>query len=104
MASFIGSFGAVFLKLGAVRLHRHLTSLLLNWRLAVGVGLYLLSFVFFYLGVRVGELSILYPMVALGYIWTMLWSRWFFGEPLTRRKLGGLVLIICGVVLLKMGN
>jgi multidrug transporter EmrE-like cation transporter len=70
----------------------------------VGVGLYLLSFVFFYLGVRVGELSILYPMVALGYIWTMLWSRWFFGEPLTRRKLGGLVLIICGVVLLKMGN
>lgn len=103
-ASFIGSFGAVFLKLGAVRLHRQISSLLLNWRLAVGVALYLLSFVFFYLGVRVGELSILYPMVALGYIWTMVWARLFFGEPFTARKVGGLVLIVCGVVMLKMGS
>lgn len=104
LASFIGSFGAVFLKMGAGRLHRELSSLLTNWRLALGVALYLLSFVFYYMGLRVGELSVLYPMVALGYIWTMLWSRMFFGEPFTARKLGGILLIGCGVVLLKMGN
>lgn len=103
-ASFIGSFGAVFLKLGAGRLHRELHSLLLNWRLAVGIALYLLSFVFYYLGLRKGELSVLYPMVALGYIWTMIWSRMVFDEPFTRRKLGGLALIIAGVVLLNLGN
>ncbi|MBI4893153.1 MAG: EamA family transporter [Acidobacteria bacterium] len=103
-ASFIGSFGAVFLKMGAGRLHRDLSSLLLNWRLAAGVSLYLLSFVFYYLGLRVGELSVLYPMVALGYIWTMVWSRLFFGEPFTRRKAGGIALILLGVVLLKAGS
>ena len=103
-ASFIGSFGAVFLKWGAGRLHRDLASLVTNWRLALGVALYLLSFVFYYLGLRVGELSVLYPMVALGYIWTVLWSRLFFGEPFSVRKFGGLVLIIAGVVLLNMGN
>lgn len=103
-ASFIGSFGAVFLKWGAGRLHRSLASLLTNWRLALGVALYLVSFVFYYLGLKVGELSVLYPMVALGYIWTMVWSRIFFAEPFTRRKMFGLALIVCGVALLNMGN
>lgn len=103
-ASFIGSFGAVFLKMGAGRLHREIRSLLLNWRLAAGVALYLLSFVFYFLGLREGELSVLYPMVALGYIWTMVWSRIFFGEPFSRRKMGGIALILVGVVLLKAGS
>jgi multidrug transporter EmrE-like cation transporter len=103
-ASFIGSFGAVFLKMGAGRLHREISSLLLNWRLAAGVALYLLSFVFYFLGLREGELSVLYPMVALGYIWTMVWSRIFFGEPFSRRKMGGIALILVGVVLLKAGS
>jgi multidrug transporter EmrE-like cation transporter len=103
-AGFIGSFGAVYLKLGAGRLHREISSILLNWRLVLGVALYLLSFVFYYLGVRNGDLSLLYPMVALGYVWTMMWSRWFFGEPITARKVGGLLLIVCGVVLLKLGD
>jgi multidrug transporter EmrE-like cation transporter len=103
-ASVLGSFGAVFLKLGAGRLHRQLASLLLNWRLAAGVALYLLSFVFYFLGVRQGELSILYPMVALGYLWTLIWSRLFFGEPITRAKLAGIGLILFGIVLLNLGN
>lgn len=103
-ASFIGSFGAVFLKMGAGRLHRDIRSLVFNWRLAAGVALYLLSFVFYFLGLRVGELSVLYPMVALGYIWTMVWSRIFFGEPFSRRKVGGIALILAGVVLLKAGS
>jgi multidrug transporter EmrE-like cation transporter len=103
-ASFIGSFGAVFLKAGAGRLHRELSTLFLNWRLAAGVALYLLSFVFYYLGVREGELSVLYPMVSLGYLWTLLWSRLFFGEPLTRRKVTGLALIIAGIVILNIGG
>jgi len=103
-ASFIGSFGAVFLKLGAARLTRDLRLLLANWRLALGVALYLISFVFYYLGLKQGELSVLYPMVALGYIWTILWSRLFFAEKVTPRKILGLALIIGGVVLLRISN
>ncbi len=103
-ASFIGSFGAVFLKAGAGRLHREVSTLVLNWRLAAGVAMYLLSFFFYYLGVRQGELSVLYPMVSLGYIWTLVWSRIFFGEPFTRRKLTGLGLIVFGIVVLNLGG
>jgi multidrug transporter EmrE-like cation transporter len=105
IAAFIGSFGGVFLKAGAHRLDKqHLLSLVLNWRLVVGVSAFLLSSVFFVLGVRQGELSILYPMVSLGYIWTLVWSRLFFKEPLTREKFAGVALILLGVVFLGLGN
>lgn len=103
-AGFIGSFGAVFLKKGAGLLHRDLRSLLLNWQLALGIALYLFSFIFYFLGVREGELSILYPMVALGYIWTMIWSHFVFAEPISRRKVAGLALIIAGIFLLNLGR
>lgn len=104
LASFIGSFGAVFLKSGAERLHRQLRSLLLNWRLAAGIAFFLLSSFFFVLGIRRGELTVLYPMVALGYIWTLFWSRLFFGEPFSRNKFLGIGLILAGIVLLNLGN
>ncbi len=104
LASFLGSFGAVFLKAGAERLHRDWKTLVLNYRLAIGVGMFLLSSYFFVLGVRHGELTVLYPMVSLGYIWTLFWSRIFFGEPFTRNKFVGLALIVVGVVFLGLGN
>ena len=104
LASFIGSFGAVFLKWGAGRLHRHWKSLIFNWRLAAGVGFYLLSSFFFVLGLRHGELTILYPMVSLGYLWTMLWSCIFFGERVTRNKFLGIGLVLAGIVVLNLGN
>jgi len=100
--SVIGSFGAVFLKLGAVRLTGVMS--LLNWRLALGVGLYLGSSVFYALGIRHGQLSVLFPMVAVGYIWTLLWSRLFFHEQFTRSKVFGLGLVLAGVVLVGLGS
>jgi drug/metabolite transporter (DMT)-like permease len=104
LGSFVGSFGAVLLKAGARHLERNLLALLKNWRLAAGVGAYILSSVFFVLGLRNGELSILYPMVSLSYIWTVFWSKAFFEEKLTSAKFYGLGLILVGVALLGMGT
>lgn len=104
IGSFFGSFGAVFLKASSGSLTRDFRSFLLNWHLMAGIFFYLLSSVFFVLGVKHGELSILYPLVALGYVWTLLWSRIFFKEPLTRTKFAGLGTILLGIVLLNLGN
>ena len=100
LASFIGSFGAVFLKSGAGQLKMDWRTLAYNWRLAAGVGSFLVSSVFFVMGVRHGELTVLYPMGSLGYIWTLVWSRIFFGEPFTRSKFVGLGLILLGIACL----
>lgn len=103
VASFIGSFGAVFLKAGAGRINS-MRTLIVNPKLAGGVTLFLFSTVFYLIGIRHGELSVLYPMVSLGYVWTLFWSRLFFGEPLTRNKFAGLGLILLGIVFLGLGN
>ncbi len=112
LAAFIGSFGGVFLKSGAEALHKGWIYLVVareapyfNWRLASGVCLFLVSSYFFVLGIRPpGELSVLYPMVSLGYIFTLLWSRIFFGEPFTRLKFVGLALILVGVFFVGLGS
>jgi multidrug transporter EmrE-like cation transporter len=104
VAAFIGSFGAVFLKAGAHRLSKHWRAMLRNWPLALGILAYGGSSALFVVGMRKGELSILYPMISLGYIFTLLWSRIFFGEPLTKAKFAGVGLILVGIVFLAAGN
>jgi drug/metabolite transporter (DMT)-like permease len=103
VGSVFGSFGAVFLKAGAGKLKYGFWRIL-NLQLALGVTLFLLSSVFFISGIRHGELSVLYPMVALGYVWTMFWSRLFFHEAFTRQKLLGLALILLGVFFVGVGS
>ena len=102
--SFIGSFGALYLKIGAGHLSSNLRSLLTNWRLALGIGLYLLSSVFYVIGVSKGDLSALYPLVSLGSIWTLLWSKIFLGEAFTRPKFIAVGMILIGCFLLGLGS
>jgi len=102
--TFVGSFGAVFLKIGAGHLKASLRSLLTNWRLALGIGLYLISSVFYVIGVRNGELSVLYPMVSLGSVWTLAWSKFLLDESLTGPKFVAVGMILAGCVLLGLGS
>src|SRR5260370_16739520 len=76
--SVIGSFGAVFLKSGALVLRRTWSSILFNWRLAVGVGAYMLSSGFYVKGLSNRQLSVLVPIVSLGYLCPLLSSPPFF--------------------------
>ncbi|MEP7351795.1 MAG: DMT family transporter [Acidobacteriota bacterium] len=102
--SVIGSLGAVGLKSGAGRLQKSFIGLITNWRLILGVGGYLVSSLFYLNGMKNGEVSVLYPLVALGNIWTLIFSKVFFGEQITRTKYIALGLIIAGVSLIGFGN
>jgi multidrug transporter EmrE-like cation transporter len=102
-ASLIGSFGAVFLKMGAAHLNRGFRYIL-NWQLVLGIALFLGSSIPFVIGVRHGELSVLYPMVSLGYVWTLFWSKLFFDEPITKAKLGALGMILAGIICIGAGG
>ena len=104
VGSVIGSLGSIFLKSGANALTRNWKTVACNWRLVVGVVTYLLSSVLFVKGMSNGELSVLFPMVSLGYICTLLWSHLFFQERITRAKLAGVGLILIGIVFLGFGN
>ena len=103
LASFFGSFGAVFLKSGSQKIRQGLRYLVLNVKLVAGVALFVGSSVFYVLGLKRGEVSVLYPMVSLANVWTLIWSRLFFKEPITHAKTLGLLLILVGVFFIGLG-
>jgi drug/metabolite transporter (DMT)-like permease len=102
VASVIGSVAAVLLKAGADRLQRPFGPA--AFRLGGGILLFVISSVFYVWGLKQGSLTVLYPMVSLGYVWTLVWSRIFFGEPFNRYKVYGLTLILVGVFFIGLGN
>jgi drug/metabolite transporter (DMT)-like permease len=105
VASLIGSLAAVLLKAGADKLHRDVASLKRSGiRLAAGIALFLASSVLYVWGIKDGSLTVLYPLLALGYVWTLVWSNIFFGEPFNKHKICGLGLVLLGVTFIAAGN
>lgn len=104
VAGFFGSIAMALLKSGASKLEFNLKSVLSNPHLLLGIVMFCFSSVFFVLGIRHGELTVLYPMVSLGYVWALLWARIFFKERMTAAKLAGLGMILSGIVMLYAGS
>ena len=100
--AFLGSFGGVFLKRGAEQMRGGLLKAI-NRDALIGVTIFVLSSIFVVIGLKNGELSVLYPMVAFGYVFTLLWSRLFFHEELTRGKFLALALILGGITMMGIG-
>ena len=94
-----GSLGALFFK-GAAQDSRGLAALLTRPQLYVGGCFYGLGALLNIVLLRVWEYSVVYPMTALTYVWTLVFSRFFLGERLTSNKLWGVVLVLCGVQIL----
>lgn len=66
----------------------------------VGFVLYGINTVMLIFALRDGELSILYPVIALTYVWVMILSMLFFREPLNFFKAAGVLSIVAGVAVL----
>lgn len=94
-----GSLGALFFKRAAGR-GSGLLTLLVTPQFYVGGCFYAAGALLNILLLRVWAYSIVYPLTALTYVWTMFLSSRILGERLTRNKLAGVLLVLCGVVIL----
>jgi drug/metabolite transporter (DMT)-like permease len=101
IASVLGAFGALFLKKGAVRLSRNRP---FNLFLALGGVLYVLTTVFFVLGLRHAQLSFLFPFTGLLYVFAAALGIFLLKEKWSSSKSFGVLLILLGVVLVSLGN
>lgn len=97
------SFGQVFLKMGSKTFVLNL-SLFTNYALIIGVLLYLFGAVIFIIALKHGELSVLYPFIALSFIWVSFLSTYFFGEVMNLYKWLGILVIIIGVSFIGKGS
>ena len=77
---------------------------LMDWHLMLGLTCYGGSTVLLVLALRYGELSMLYPVIALTYVWVTALSLLIFDESVTIYKGAGLTLIVVGVCVLGLGQ
>ena len=103
-ATLVGAFGPILLKKASAKSLSKLSSLMTNYPLFGGVGLYAIGTLLFIPALKGGELSVLYPFVALAYIWVSLLSVKFLGEKMNKLKWAGIALIIIGVSLIGIGS
>jgi len=104
ICTLFNSAAQVFYKIGAKHLAFDFFKLITNYWLILGLVIYGISFIFFVLGLKHGELTILYPILATGYIWVSLASVYFFGETMNIWKWSGIGLIMIGIIVLSSQN
>ena len=71
------SIGQVFFKFGANKLEFNFLAIIQNYTLFIGLIIYIIAAVLVVISLKYGELSILYPIISLSYIWVSLLSIFF---------------------------
>lgn len=104
LGTIVGSFGPILLKKASSKQLSKISSLITNYHLIGGVVLYAVGTMIFVPALKGGDLSVLYPFVALSYIWVSLLSVKFLGEKMNWFKWLGITLIIGGVILIGLGS
>ena len=102
----IGAAAQVLIKKGAGALGANPTMLqtaiamVLTPALFAGYSLYGISTILLVLALRHGQLSLLYPVFAMTYVWVTILSVAVFHESMNPYKIAGIVIIVAGIAVL----
>ena len=103
-AGLLGGLAPIFLKKGSSKISlKDLRTIIFNKDLIAGIGIYGITTLMFIPALKGGELSILYPLVGLSYVWVCLYSSWLLKEKMNFLKWVGIAVIIIGVSLIGFG-
>lgn len=97
----LGALGGYFFKKGADNLNGIL-SLFLNWRVYIGGVFYVSAAILNIVALKFLPYSIVLPLTAMTYIWTMFISKIALDEKITKNKIIGTILIILGSIFIAM--
>ena len=106
----IGAIAQLLIKAGAPKIGVHATVLatalgaVFDIPLMGGLCLYGLSAILLVLALRDGDLSMIYPVIALTFVWVTILSAVVIGEAMTPYKVGGIATIVAGVGVLGLGS
>jgi len=81
-----------------------LIGILTTLPLFAGYSMYGVSMILLVLALRDGELSQLYPVISLTYVWVCFLSVFVLHEPVNVFKVAGILLIVFGVAVLGKGG
>lgn len=99
ISSVLGATGVLFFKLGSGKVSFKIKDWLTNWRVIIGIFLYVAALGFLIAALKMAELSIVYPMYSLSYFWVALFSQTLLKEKVRIINWIGVFLIIGGIAL-----
>jgi multidrug transporter EmrE-like cation transporter len=105
-STIICSGAQILIKKGAGALGQNPTmvqtalAMVLTPALFAGYSLYGISTVLLVLALRHGQLSLLYPVFAMNYVWVTILSVVVFHESMNPYKLAGILTIVAGIAVL----
>jgi len=104
--TFVVAVAQILMKSGAdyAKANPGLLGIITNPVLVVGYGLYAVVTVLIVVAFKDGELSVLYPILSLSYLWVAVLSFFIFHDTLNADKLIGVTVIMCGVAVLGRGS
>ena len=100
----LGAAAQILMKVGMMQFKAEPLALITNFPLIGGYALYGLFTLLLVIALREGELSMLYPIISLGYVWVIGLSYLFFHDSLNTFKTIGIVSIMLGVATLGQGG
>ncbi len=100
-----GAVAQILLKAGTQQQHGDgladiVIGIFTNPQLFVGYTLYGVSALLMIAALKYGELSILYPVIAMTYVWVAILSVIIYGESVSLLRISGLTSIVLGVAVL----
>jgi uncharacterized membrane protein len=75
-----------------------------NFPLILGLFFYGISFIIYIFALSGSDLSVVYPLVSLSYVWVCLLSVKMLGERMSASKWVAVLLIISGAALVGLGS
>jgi multidrug transporter EmrE-like cation transporter len=100
----LGAAAQILMKIGMAHFKPELVALVTNLPLIAGYSLYGINTLLLVLALKDGELSMLYPIIALTYVWVTLLSYALLNEPPNLYKNLGILTIVIGVAVLGRGG
>ena len=101
----LGAAAQVLMKTGANHMAQPgVLGMLTNLPLMAGYCVYGISTLLLVLALKDGELSLLYPVIALTYVWVTILSFVIFRDDVNPWRLLGIALIVIGVAILGKGG
>ncbi len=98
VATLLGALGSLYLKMGSKQSDKGLKGLI-NKSLIAGLVLFFVSALMVIIALKFGELSKVFPLTAMTYIWVAIFSWKILKEKVTREKIGAFILIVIGIIL-----
>jgi drug/metabolite transporter (DMT)-like permease len=100
LCSFLGALGQICLAIGMKDFKFVYEQLIHNWQLFAGLALYGISMILYLFALKQAQLTAVYPIIALSYLWVMILGFAVLKEPVNSYNIIGAVIIIAGVGLI----